>query len=266
MTTPPPLTNRAVRGPLIEDYGLIGDLQTAALVCRDGSVDWACPQHFDAPAVFAGLLGTDEHGFWRIGPAVPNGVPAPYADRRRYRGDSLIVESEWDTGTGTVRVLDLMPPRDGHGPQLIRIVEGVTGTVEMTSTFVPRFGYGRLMPWIYDEDGRTADHIHIVATLVCEDGSRPDDFRSGKRSNEIARLRLGCIRWQPSTCAPLTRPRLGLPVVCRSRPPAAEPPAPAGRGRGGRQCCEGSPERVVGRSGGAASPIPGSPERRSAAR
>ncbi|MET9778920.1 glycoside hydrolase family 15 protein [Streptomyces sp. NPDC006367] len=145
----------AVRRPRIEDYALIGDMQTAALVCRDGSVDWLCLPRFDSAAVFAGLLGTDEHGSWRIAPTVAAGVPAPYADRRRYVGDSLIVESEWDTKTGTVRVLDLMPPRDGHGPQLIRIVEGVTGTVEMASVLSPRFGYGRTVPWIYDEDGRT---------------------------------------------------------------------------------------------------------------
>ncbi|WP_217131537.1 glycoside hydrolase family 15 protein [Streptomyces sp. AC558_RSS880] len=157
MTTLPPLTHPpAVRRPRIEDYALIGDMQTAALVCRDGSVDWLCLSRFDSAAVFTGLLGTDEHGSWRIAPTVAAGVPAPYADRRRYVGDSLIVESEWDTATGTVRVLDLMPPRDGHGPQLIRIVEGVTGTVEMTSTLAPRFGYGRLVPWVYDEDGRTA--------------------------------------------------------------------------------------------------------------
>ncbi|MFI8089184.1 glycoside hydrolase family 15 protein [Streptomyces sp. NPDC086080] len=157
MTTLPPLTHPpAVRRPRIEDYALIGDMQTAALVCRDGSVDWLCLSRFDSAAVFAGLLGTDEHGSWRIAPTVAAGVPAPYADRRRYVGDSLIVESEWDTKTGTVRVLDFMPPRDGHGPQLIRIVEGVTGTVEMTSTLAPRFGYGRLVPWIYDKDGRTA--------------------------------------------------------------------------------------------------------------
>ncbi|KOV48702.1 glycoside hydrolase family 15 protein [Streptomyces sp. H036] len=157
MTTPPPLTHiPALRGPLIEDYGLIGDLETAALVCRNGSIDWLCLPRFDSAAAFAGLLGTDDHGFWRIGPAVADSVPAPYADRRRYRGDSLIVESEWDTETGTVRVLDFMPPRNGYGPQLIRIVEGVTGTVEMTSTLAPRFSYGQLTPWIYDEDGRTA--------------------------------------------------------------------------------------------------------------
>ncbi|PWI05153.1 glucoamylase [Streptomyces sp. NWU339] len=157
MTTPPPPTlTPPVRRPHIEDYALVGDLQTAALVCRDGSVDWLCLPRFDSAAAFAGLLGTDEHGFWRVGPTVPTGVPAPRANRRRYRGQTLIVESEWDTATGTVRVLDLMPPRHGHGPQLIRIVEGVTGSVEMTSTLSPRVGYGRRVPWIYDTDGRTA--------------------------------------------------------------------------------------------------------------
>jgi GH15 family glucan-1,4-alpha-glucosidase len=139
----------------IEDYALIGDMQTAALVCRDGSVDWLCLPRFDSPSVFAGLLGTDKHGSWRMGPTTVDGMSAPYADRRRYRGDTLIVESEWDTATGTVRVTDFMPPRDGHGPEVIRIVEGVTGTVEMTSSLTPRFGYGREMPWIYDEGGRT---------------------------------------------------------------------------------------------------------------
>ncbi|MEU0027437.1 glycoside hydrolase family 15 protein [Streptomyces sp. NPDC006335] len=130
-------------------------MQTAALVGRNGSIDWLCLPSFDSAAAFAELIGTDAHGSWRIGPTIPEGDPAPYADRRRYRGDTLIVESEWDTATGTVRVLDLMPPRDGH-PQVIRIVEGVIGTVEMTSTLSPRFGYGRTMPWIYDEGGRMA--------------------------------------------------------------------------------------------------------------
>nr|WP_024127608.1 glycoside hydrolase family 15 protein [Streptomyces sp. F12]AHE40372.1 Glycosyl hydrolase [Streptomyces sp. F12] len=151
MTTP--LTSRR---PRIEEYALIGDMQTAALVGLDGSIDWLCLPRFDAAAAFAGLLGTDEHGFWRIAPTVPTGAPAPWAARRRYRGETLIVESEWDTATGTVRVLDFMPPREGHAPQLIRIVEGVTGTVEMTSTLSPRFGYGQRLPWIFDESGRTA--------------------------------------------------------------------------------------------------------------
>ncbi|MFB8401236.1 glycoside hydrolase family 15 protein [Streptomyces sp. NPDC055912] len=142
--------------PLIEDHALIGDMQTAALVARDGSINWLCLPRFDSAAVFAGLLGTDEHGSWRIGPATPTGAPTPCADRRRYRGETLIVETEWDTSTGTVRVVDFMPPREGHAPQVIRIVEGLSGTVEMQSRLSPRFGYGKRLPWIHDTGGRTA--------------------------------------------------------------------------------------------------------------
>ncbi|MEV6650744.1 glycoside hydrolase family 15 protein [Streptomyces sp. NPDC051219] len=138
----------------IEDYALIGDMQTAALVCRDGTADWLCLPRFDSHAVFAGLLGTEEHGFWRIGPAVAPGTEPPRADRRRYRGDSLILESEWDTPRGTVRVTDFMPPRDG-APQLIRIVEGVSGRVPMRSALRMRFSYGRVVPWVHRVDGRT---------------------------------------------------------------------------------------------------------------
>lgn len=97
----------------IEDYALIGDMQTAALVCRDGTVDWLCLPRFDSHSIFAGLLGTEEHGFWRLGPAHAEDAEPPAATRRRYRGDSLILESEWDTNRGTVRVTDFMPPRDG---------------------------------------------------------------------------------------------------------------------------------------------------------
>ncbi|MBO1414056.1 glycoside hydrolase family 15 protein [Streptomyces sp. FH025] len=135
----------------IEDYALIGDMQTAALVSRDGAVDWLCLPRFDSPAVFAGLLGTDEHGFWRIGPEADAAGPS---DRRRYRGDSLVLEQEWDTDGGTVRLVDFMPPRalsDRHGaaPQLIRVVEGVAGTVRMRSALRMRFSYGRVVPWVH---------------------------------------------------------------------------------------------------------------------
>ncbi len=135
----------------IEDYALIGDMQTAALVCRDGTVDWLCLPRFDSMAVFAGLLGTEEHGFWRMGPA---GEGPRAADRRRYRGDSLVLESEWDTPRGTVRVIDFMPPRDGV-PQVIRIVEGVSGRVPMHSELRMRFAYGWVVPWVHKVDGRT---------------------------------------------------------------------------------------------------------------
>ncbi|MGW1468740.1 glycoside hydrolase family 15 protein [Streptomyces sp. NPDC002308] len=147
----------------IEDYALIGDMQTAALVCRDGTVDWLCLPRFDSHAIFAGLLGTEEHGFWRLGPLEPSSEGAdgaqaaaepPAADRRRYRGDSLILESEWDTPRGTVRVIDFMPPRDG-APQLIRIVEGVSGRVTMRSSLRMRFSYGRITPWVHKVDSRT---------------------------------------------------------------------------------------------------------------
>ncbi|MFK8845803.1 glycoside hydrolase family 15 protein [Streptomyces sp. Ac-502] len=139
----------------IEDYALIGDMQTAGLVCRDGTVDWLCLPRFDSPAVFAGLLGTEENGFWRLGPAhSPEGGPLP-ADRRRYRGDSLVLESEWDTPRGTVRVIDFMPPREDATPQLIRIVEGVSGRVPMRSALRMRFSYGWVVPWVHKIDERT---------------------------------------------------------------------------------------------------------------
>jgi GH15 family glucan-1,4-alpha-glucosidase len=138
----------------IEDYALIGDMQTAALVCRDGTVDWLCLPRFDSPAVFAGLLGTDQHGFWRIGPAVAEGEKTPDATRRHYRGESLVLESEWDTASGTVRVIDFMPPRDG-APQLIRIVEGISGKVPMRSSLRMRFAYGQVVPWVQQVGDRT---------------------------------------------------------------------------------------------------------------
>ncbi|WP_369205455.1 glycoside hydrolase family 15 protein [Streptomyces sp. PU-14G] len=140
----------------IEDYALIGDMQTAALVGRDGAVDWLCLPRFDSHAVFAGLLGTEEHGFWRVGPTHPAGGDPPRADRRRYRGDSLVLESEWDTPRGTVRIIDFMPPRESHAPQLVRIVEGVSGRVRMRSSLRMRFSYGWVVPWVHKQGQRTA--------------------------------------------------------------------------------------------------------------
>ncbi|MCU7730308.1 glycoside hydrolase family 15 protein [Actinoplanes sp. KI2] len=134
----------------IEDYGLLGDLHTAALVGRDGSIDWLCLPRFDAPACFAALLGDEGNGFWRLGPA--SGGPAT---RRRYRGDSLILESEWDTPEGTVRVIDTMPPR-GEAADVVRLVEGVSGRVPMRMALRLRFDYGRIVPWVRHTDGRLA--------------------------------------------------------------------------------------------------------------
>ncbi|MFF9221855.1 glycoside hydrolase family 15 protein [Streptomyces viridosporus] len=139
------------RLPRIEQYGLIGDMQTSAHVCDDGSIDWLCLPRFDRPAVFAALLGTQKHGTWRIAPASATGTET--AAERRYVGDSLVLEALWHTPTGSVRVTDFMPPRDG-APQVIRIVEGVAGEVPMLSALRPRPGYGRVSPWIHEVGGR----------------------------------------------------------------------------------------------------------------
>ncbi|MEU1302576.1 glycoside hydrolase family 15 protein [Streptomyces shenzhenensis] len=140
------------RASRIEQYGLIGDMQTSAHVGDDGSIDWLCLPRFDSDAVFAAMLGTDEHGTWRICPDT-DVVAARATAERRYCGNSLVVESEWKTPSGKVRVTDFMPPRAG-APCLIRMVEGVAGAVQMVSTLRPRMGYGRVSPWIHEERGR----------------------------------------------------------------------------------------------------------------
>ncbi|MCZ2839015.1 glycoside hydrolase family 15 protein [Modestobacter sp. VKM Ac-2985] len=131
----------------IEDYGLIGDLQTAALVGKDGSIDWLCLPSFDSAACFAALLGDERNGRWRLAPADGSSCTS-----RRYRGDSLVLETEWETPTGTVRVIDFMPPR-GESPDVVRIVEGVSGRVPMRMDLVLRFDYGHLVPWVRSVDG-----------------------------------------------------------------------------------------------------------------
>jgi GH15 family glucan-1,4-alpha-glucosidase len=127
----------------IEDYALIGDTQTAALVGRDGSIDWLCLPRFDSGACFAALLGEPEHGRWLLAPA----GDAPPRVRRRYREDTLVLETEFTTSEGVVRVVDCMPPRD-RTPDLIRVVEGVKGQVTMNLELVIRFDYGAVVPWV----------------------------------------------------------------------------------------------------------------------
>ncbi|WP_182900845.1 glycoside hydrolase family 15 protein [Microbispora sp. H10830] len=131
----------------IEDYALVGDMQSAALVGRDGSIDWLCLPRFDSPACFARLLGDESNGFWRLA-----AVGQHMASRRSYVGNTLILETIWETPTGTARVLDFMPPRHAN-PDLVRVVEGVSGTVEMTTEIRIRFDYGHLVPWVRREGG-----------------------------------------------------------------------------------------------------------------
>ena len=132
---------------LIEDYGIIGDLHTVALVGRDGSIDWLCLPRFDSAACFAKLLGEEDHGSWRL---APKGSPG--ATHRHYRGDTLVLESEFVTHEGTVRVIDCMPIRQQH-PEVVRLVEGVRGKVDMEMSLTIRFGYGQVVPWVRRVDG-----------------------------------------------------------------------------------------------------------------
>jgi GH15 family glucan-1,4-alpha-glucosidase len=127
---------------ILEDYGLIGDLQTAALVSRDGAIEWLCLPRFDSGAIFAALLGNTENGHWTIQP-----TGEFRSVRRAYRGDTLVLETELETPDGTVRLVDFMPPRETK-PDLVRIVEGVHGRVEMRMELVLRFDYGSIVPWV----------------------------------------------------------------------------------------------------------------------
>ncbi|MET3923808.1 trehalase-like domain-containing protein [Arthrobacter sp. UYEF20] len=137
----------------IEDYAIIGDLHTAALVGTDGSIGGLCLPYFDPAACFAALSGTSEAGHWLLAPA-----GGGTCTRRRYRRDTLVLETEWDTGTGRVRVTDFMPPRD-ETADIVRIVEGLSGTVAMQSELALRFDYGHLVPCMR----RTTTGIHAVA-------------------------------------------------------------------------------------------------------
>jgi GH15 family glucan-1,4-alpha-glucosidase len=131
----------------IEDYAIIADTQSSALVGRNGSIDWLCVPRFDSGAIFAALLGEEENGHWTIAPA-----GEVTAVRRRYRDDTLVLETEFDTEDGTVRLIDFMPPR-GEAPDVVRIVEGVRGRVPMSMDLRLRFDYGHVVPWVYREQG-----------------------------------------------------------------------------------------------------------------
>jgi GH15 family glucan-1,4-alpha-glucosidase len=134
----------------IEDYALIGDLQAAALVERGGSIDWLCFPRFDSGACFAALLGTPDNGRWLLAPR--HGGTAT----RRYLHNTMVLETTWETDEGSVQVFDFMPPR-GDAPDVVRIVEGIRGSVEMRSELVIRFDYGHVVPWV-----RRIDHARLA--------------------------------------------------------------------------------------------------------
>jgi GH15 family glucan-1,4-alpha-glucosidase len=132
--------------PRIEDYAFLSDTQTSALVSREGSIDWLCFPRFDSPACFASLLGEKKNGCWLFTPAEEIKKLS-----RRYRGDTLIVETDIETDSGAVRLIDFMPPR-GRNPDIVRIIEGLRGEVQLEMELIIRFGYGLLIPWVRKAD------------------------------------------------------------------------------------------------------------------
>jgi GH15 family glucan-1,4-alpha-glucosidase len=135
----------------LEQYAIVGDTHTAAVIGSDGSVDWLCLPRFDSAACFAALLGTEEHGVWSMRPGVE-----VTRTSRRYRGPTVILETGLHTAEGSVRLIDFMPIRRPH-PRLIRIVEGLSGSVPMTTRMSARFDYGRTRPWV-----KGSDHVAVA--------------------------------------------------------------------------------------------------------
>jgi len=181
---------------MIEDYGLIGDLQTAALVGRDGSIDWLCMPRFDSAACCAALLGDERHGRWLIAP-----VQEPVRVSRRYRPGTLILETDVETRDGVVRLIDFMPRRGAAAPRVMRIVEGLTGRVPMQMRFEIRPEYASIIPWVErTPDGALAtagpDAFRLTTAVpveVVSRGSVAADFVIG----EGARERF-VMTWHPS--------------------------------------------------------------------
>ncbi|WP_406305747.1 glycoside hydrolase family 15 protein [Streptomyces sp. NBC_00879] len=180
----------------IEDYALIGDLQTAALVGNNGSIDWLCLPRFDSGAAFAALLGNKDNGHWTLAPK-----GAGPCTRRSYIGESLVLESVWETRTGTVKVIDFMPQRD-TSPDVVRIVEGVSGSVEMSGTLRLRFDYGSVVPWMRRTDGH---HLAVAGPDSVWVRSEPDVKTWGQEFSTRTSFTVGegesvafVMTWHPS--------------------------------------------------------------------
>jgi GH15 family glucan-1,4-alpha-glucosidase len=171
---------------LLEDYGLIGDMGAAALVGRDGAVDWLCLPRFDSASCFSALLGDERHGRWLLAPA-----GEARATSRRYRPGTLVLESEFETAEGAVRVIDFMPRRGQGAPRLMRIVEGLRGRVPMRMELSPRPDYGTIVPWVEPApDGMLAtagpDAFRLTTSLPLhiEDGTARAEFLAVEGARE----------------------------------------------------------------------------------
>jgi GH15 family glucan-1,4-alpha-glucosidase len=179
----------------IEDYALIGDLHAAALVSRAGSIDWLCLPRFDSGACFAALLGKEENGRWALEP-----TDAAQRVSRRYRGETLILETEWETSTGVARVIDFMPPRE-TSPEVVRIVEGIRGRVQMRTELVIRFDYGSIVPWVRRTNGQARIAIGGPDALCFRTpvSIRGEDLRTVGEFVVLARQRVPLtLTWFPS--------------------------------------------------------------------
>ncbi len=185
----------------IEDYGLIGDLHTAALVGTNGSIDWLCLPRFDSAACFAALLGTPENGSWTIAPAGD-----VWETTRRYRPGSLVLETDLETAEGTVRLTDCMPVRQVH-PRIVRVIEGLHGTVAMEMRLTPRFDYGQTKPWLRK----------VADTVVAGAGPNALELRADVE-----------LRAEPFACTATFTIEAGQRVgfVLAGYPSWEEPPAP----------------------------------------
>ena len=191
----------------IEDYALIGDLATAALVSRGGSIDWLCWPRFDSDACLSALLGTPEHGRWLIAPVDPAGRVT-----RRYRPNTLILETRFDTEQGAVTIIDFMPPRENParstGSHVVRIVAGERGSVAMRSELVLRFGYGANVPWVTRMDDGTLRAIAgpdmaVVRTPVRMHG---EDFKTVANFTVAAGERIPFVMSYAPSHRPLPEP------------------------------------------------------------
>ncbi len=212
----------------IKDHALIGDLRTAALVARDGSIDWLCVPRFDSGAVFAALRGEPGHGRWRISPA-----GEVLAVRRSYRSGSLVLATEFDTDDGTVRLVDGMLPGRAT-PSVVRMVEGVRGRVAMRMELVVRFDYGSIVPWVRRVDGR----LHAVAGpdalhLDTDVETRGEGLTTVAAFTIQARGRIPfSLSWSPSNepapAPPDARAELEAAERCGGHGPTAAPIGVAG--------------------------------------
>ncbi|GGZ71580.1 glycoside hydrolase family 15 protein [Streptomyces subrutilus] len=183
----------------IEDYALIGDLMTSGLVGRDGSIDWLCLPRFDSAACFAKLLGEEENGHWRLAPA--GAAPDERCTRRAYVDGTLVLESYWETAGGTVKVIDFMPQRD-TAPDVIRIVEGISGEVTVHSTLRLRFDYGHVVPWVRRIDG---DRVAVAGPDAAWFRSEPPVRTWGEDNSTRSEFTVGAgqrvafvLTWHPS--------------------------------------------------------------------